>query len=137
MNRIDFQQLAELRLKEARALLAAGFPEGAYYLAGYAVECALKACISRRTREHDFPDKKLANDSHMHDLKELVRLALLKSELETAVQVDAVLDTNWTIVQDWSENSRYQRKTAQEAASLLLAVEDQTGGLFPWVRQRW
>jgi hypothetical protein len=30
MNRIDFQHLAELRLKEAKALLAAGFPEGAY-----------------------------------------------------------------------------------------------------------
>lgn len=45
-------------------LLTAGMPEGAYYLAGYAVECALKSCIARRTQEHDFPDKKLANDSH-------------------------------------------------------------------------
>jgi len=43
MNRVDLQQLAELRLKESKALFAAGFPEGAYYLAGYAVECALKA----------------------------------------------------------------------------------------------
>jgi HEPN domain-containing protein len=45
MNRFDSQKLASLRLREAKALLAAGFPEGAYYLAGYAVECALKACL--------------------------------------------------------------------------------------------
>jgi HEPN domain-containing protein len=68
MNRADFQQLSELRLREAQALLAAGLPDGAYYLAGYAVECALKACIAKRTREHDFADKKLVNDSHTHDL---------------------------------------------------------------------
>jgi hypothetical protein len=41
MNRADLQQIAELRLQEARTLLTGGFPDGAYYLAGYAVECAL------------------------------------------------------------------------------------------------
>lgn len=60
MNRLDFQRLAELRLSESTALLAAGFPDGAYYLAGYAMECALKACIAKRTREYDFPEKILA-----------------------------------------------------------------------------
>ena len=88
MNRTDFQEIAELRLRESRALLDAGFPGGAYYLAGYAVECALKACIAKRTQEHDFPDKKLVNDSHTHNLKELLRLAELKTEL------DSVLDAN-------------------------------------------
>jgi len=45
MNRIDFQEIAELRLRESKALLAAGIPEGAYYLAGYAVECALSTTV--------------------------------------------------------------------------------------------
>ena len=74
MNRKDFHQLAELRLKEARALLAAEFPDGAYYLAGYAVECGLKACIAKRTREHDYPDKKLVNKSYTHDVEDCWRL---------------------------------------------------------------
>jgi HEPN domain-containing protein len=30
-------------------LLEAGLYAGAYYLAGYAVECALKACIAKKT----------------------------------------------------------------------------------------
>jgi hypothetical protein len=37
--------------------LAARFPEGAYYLAEYAIECAFKACIAKRTQQHDFPEK--------------------------------------------------------------------------------
>jgi HEPN domain-containing protein len=40
MNRADFQKLAELRIREAKVLLDSKHYEGAYYLAGYAVECA-------------------------------------------------------------------------------------------------
>jgi HEPN domain-containing protein len=137
MNRIDFQEIAEIRLRESRALLAAGFPEGAYYLAGYAVECALKACIAKRTREHDFPEKKLANDSHTHNLKELLRLAELNSELDRLIAANAGMASALDKVLDWSETSRYQRKTAQDAADLLDAVEDRPGGLLPWIRLHW
>ena len=38
MNRKDFQELSRIRLKEAKALLDLGLWDGAYYLAGYAVE---------------------------------------------------------------------------------------------------
>lgn len=44
-TRVEFQRLAEARLVEAKALLDVGKWDGAYYLAGYAVELALKACI--------------------------------------------------------------------------------------------
>jgi hypothetical protein len=47
MNRNDFQKISRLRVKEAKALLDNGYPAGAYYLMGYAVECALKACIAK------------------------------------------------------------------------------------------
>ncbi len=137
MNRVDLQTIAELRIRESRALLNAGFPEGAYYLAGYSVECALKACIAKRTREFDFPEKKLTNDSHTHDLLKLIQLANLKLELDAAVHADANLQARLDTIQDWSEASRYDRKSQQEAADLIDAVEDQTGGLLPWIRQRW
>jgi len=38
MNRKDLQDLALIRLKEAKALLDKGLYDGAYYLCGYAVE---------------------------------------------------------------------------------------------------
>ena len=58
MDRKDLQTLSRVRLKEATSLLNLGFYDGAYYLAGYAVECALKACIAKGTRRYEFPDKK-------------------------------------------------------------------------------
>lgn len=137
MNRTDFQEIAELRLRESKALLAAGFSEGAYYLAGYAVECALKACIAKRTREHDFPEKKLVNDSHTHDLGKLLQLAELKIDLEAAMQANPAMQSSLDAVQDWSETSRYEKKSVQEATELLQAIEDQAGGLLPWIKLRW
>lgn len=50
MFRKDFQDLAMVRVREAEMLLAAGLFDGAYYLAGLAVECALKACIAKATQ---------------------------------------------------------------------------------------
>lgn len=69
MNRSDFKKLAVLRLKEAKVLLDNKCYEGAYYLAGYAVECALKACIAKNTKRFEFPPKpKFVQDLYQHDL---------------------------------------------------------------------
>ena len=57
MNRFDFQRLAKIRIKEAGVLLEKRCYEGAYYLVGYAVECALKACIAKQTQRFEFPEK--------------------------------------------------------------------------------
>jgi HEPN domain-containing protein len=57
MDRKDLRALSRVRLSEARALFKAGLPDGAYYLAGYAVECALKACIAKETQRYEFPEK--------------------------------------------------------------------------------
>jgi HEPN domain-containing protein len=74
------QVLARTRLKEAKTLLGADHPDGAYFLAGYAVECGLKACIAGKTQRHEFPDKKIVNASYTHNLKELVKVANLERE---------------------------------------------------------
>lgn len=49
MNRTQLQILAEERARDAEALLNAGRWSGAFYLAGYAIECGLKACIAKLT----------------------------------------------------------------------------------------
>jgi HEPN domain-containing protein len=136
MNRTEFQQLSEVRIREANALLDAGFSDGAYYLAGYAVECALKACIAKRTREHDFPERE-SQGYYVHDLRKLLGFARLNIELDQALQGDPAMESNWTVVVNWSEASRYLAKTAQEAADLIHAIEDKAGGILPWITQRW
>src|SRR5580658_1272621 len=143
MNRDDFQQLAELRLKEARALQAAGFPEGAYYLAGYAVECALKACIAKKTQQHDFPDKKLVDKSYSHDVEKLVDAAGLYDRLKTEIASNEDLALDWETVREWSEQSRYDLFSGGSfgrfaTAQLLIdAVESEKSGAFRWIRQSW
>jgi HEPN domain-containing protein len=137
MNRADFQRLADLRIEESRALLAAGFPDGAYYLAGYAVECALKACIAKKTQLHEFPVKG-SHKFYSHDLEDLFGFAELRLELAGALSANPAMDANWTIVKDWSEEVRYESgRTDQDAQALISAIVDDAGGLLPWLRLRW
>jgi len=88
VNRADFQKLSRLRIKEAKALLDGGLYSGAYYLAGYAVECALKACIAKLTKEHDFPDREVVNKSWSHRLSQLVEVAGLEKERNEKARLD-------------------------------------------------
>ena len=137
MDRSDFQQLAEVRAKEAQSLFEQEQYDGAYYLAGYAVECALKACIAKRTRQYEFPDKNLAKKVFTHNLAILVQLASLENELETATQSNPDLGNNWNTTKDWSEEARYDRHVQQKAEDLLTAVLDRESGILPWLRERW
>src|SRR5207248_9891874 len=62
------------------ALLDLGMWDGAYYLAGYAVEVALKACIIKAVMATDaFPEKKFSENCWTHDLEKLIVLAGLKA----------------------------------------------------------
>ena len=83
-ERTLFQQLAELRLNEAKLLFQEHQPSGAYYLAGYAIECAFKAIISAQFRANEIPDKALVNRVYTHDLADLIKLAGLESQLDVA-----------------------------------------------------
>lgn len=131
MNRADFQQLAALRLDEARSLLAAGQPSGAYYLAGYAVERALKACIARQTRAENFPPRpETVRNMYTHDLSRLVRIAELQSELVSARAANPAFQRYWETVSTWSEQARYETFTQAQAADLLTAISDPTNGVM-------
>ena len=136
MNRLEFQSLARIRLREARALLRAGHHDGAYYLAGYSVECALKACIARRTKRHDFPDKRTVDASYTHRLEDLVRVAELQKSLSTSMRSDPALALNWAVVKDWNEETRYERKTRHQARDLVRAISGQHG-VLQWARRHW
>jgi len=83
LNRAKFQKLAEMRIADAQSLFQAGRYEGAYYLAGYAVECAIKACIAKLVRRHDFlPEREIVSKIYVHDIEKLIGVAGLKNEWE-------------------------------------------------------
>jgi HEPN domain-containing protein len=136
MNRREFQKLAKVRLLEAKLLLAANAPDGAYYMAGYAVECALKACIAKSTERHDFPDKVRANRSHTHNMRELISVAGLKTDHEAAVR-QYEFSWRWDIMIQWSEESRYQSNSVDDAKALIEAIENRKYGILQWLKKHY
>jgi HEPN domain-containing protein len=138
MNRADFQRLARLRLREARVLLKNGLPDGAYYLGGYALECALKAVIARSTQRFDFPEKKRVDDSHTHDLGKLMTIANLRPAFELERSSDPNLDADWRVVERWNERARYEvGRTPKEAQELLKSIKDRHRGVMRWIETHW
>jgi HEPN domain-containing protein len=137
MDRRDLQELSKVRLREARALLGLGFFDGAYYLAGYAVECALKSCIAKRTLRYEFPDKKRVDSSYSHNPRELLKVAGLEDEFRERASIDVAFRDNWETVLSWSEQSRYNRNEAKSAQDLLLAVSAKDHGILSWLKLYW
>ncbi len=117
--------------------LAVPMPDGAYYLAGYAVECALKACIAKGYGPEEWPEKQFVADCHTHEILKLVRLASLEATMATDVTANPNLGTNWNIVKDWSERSRYERHSLAKAERLHEAVAHGVDGVLPWIKARW
>jgi HEPN domain-containing protein len=138
LNRKLLQTLAESRLEEGRILLAHNQWTGAYYLTGLAVECALKACLARAVKEHDYPDKKFVNGMYQHDLQSLIGLdALLLADLQAVMARDSKLEANWKTVKDWDDEKRYDIVDEQEAKGLYDATADTSSGVMPWIKGRW
>jgi HEPN domain-containing protein len=137
MNRADLQRIAGQYLDAAKILLQSGQWAPAYYLSGYSIECGLKACIARRFREHDFPDRKTVNDSYTHDLPKLVKIAALERELQTAERLSDDFKVNWALVKDWSEESRYEERSETEAKSIIKGMDAKPNGVLEWITQHW
>lgn len=136
MTRRDFHRLTRVRLRDARVLLASGNNEGAYYLAGLAIECALKAAIARKTQRYDFPPKPpIVSGMYVHDLNKLLVAAGLDSALDAALANNPALKTNWALVKDWSVESRYV-VGGLNGVELYRAVAGRNG-VLGWLRQHW
>jgi HEPN domain-containing protein len=137
MTRENFHKVSGLRVQEALTLLEAGHYPGAYYLIGYAVECALKACVAKQVKQYDFPDKKLANEAFTHDLEKLIRVSGLSPDFESDRKEDPELELNWAIVKDWSETVRYEFDITEFQARDLYSACTGRNGVLPWVKKRW
>lgn len=138
MNKVDLEKLVAIRLAEAETLLKTGNFPGAYYLVGYSLECALKACITKQVKQYDFPNKQLANQSHTHNLTELLGVAGLKQRLAEKEKQDPDFSLNWAVAKDWSESSRYECNIEETRANdLFKAVTEENSGILAWLKTYW
>lgn len=135
MNRSEWERQARSHASSARVLLRTRNFDAAYYLAGLAVECALKGRIASLFRANDIPDKRLVNDVHTHDLTALVRIAGLRDRLAAEQQTNVQFDSNWKTVTTWSNESRYSAWTQVEATEMVNAVTQRGTGALACIRR--
>jgi HEPN domain-containing protein len=139
VTRRELQSLAQLRLREAEVLFAAGFFDGCAYLCGYVVELALKARICATLGLNDYPEKgsRMKDAFRTHDFDDLKLLAGMEHEFSAS---RPVLLANWSIASKWKPERRYEpegtydRAAAEEILNAIRAVPD---GVFECISLRW
>lgn len=154
-KRIDFQQLAFIKIKEANALYRRKLYHGAFYLAGYALEFSLKAAVCKNLKMDDFFEDKPRNDPSKlkegilekfktHDYRMLIILAGLYRQLEEDKQKDVNFDINWSHIEqmNWSEICRYENPNTDkynpdDVKAFISAIENKQGGFLKWIRKYW
>ncbi len=137
LTRDLLRSLAETRLSDATLLLDEGRHSSAYYLAGYAVELGLKACISRQIDKDTIPDVEILRNVLKHDVRTLVGLAGLGAELEAEKARSPGFTVNWALVAEWRTESRYEIVDATSARLMVDAIAHVQDGVLPWIRKFW
>lgn len=126
-----------IRLEDSILLLRENKASSAYYLAGYSVELALKACISKLFVANAIPEKGFVNAIYTHSLENLMSSSGLQPALKGEMKVDPILGANWGIASKWTESSRYEFWDPVTAATLINAIAQRDHGVFQWVKKHW
>jgi hypothetical protein len=117
----DLDSLADERLADAHALLAAGRFAGAHYMCGYAMEMKLKSRICKTHEWAEYPPQtgdRMAQALKTHKLAEL----LLFTGLERTILAGHT--DQWSAVVAWDPEQRYRPSaiTAEQAQTMIGAT---------------
>ena len=137
VKRTDLQAVAQGKIDDAQYLLSIRRYSNAFYLAGYAIEIGLKACIAKQFSADTIPDKKFVADIHVHDLRKLIGLAGLTADLRKKEAASPQFSLNWALVTEWTPEVRYGVIDALTAQVVVVAITDATDGVLPWIKTVW
>ena len=128
------KRLANKRYAEAKLLNKKRLFSGAYYLGGYVIELALKACYCKNVKKGEFPPERGVYDKlYNHDLNKLLDVSGIKSDFNDEVENSNDLQSAWDVIKDWSEKTRYTILNKEEAESLINSIEK----VFNWIMTKW
>ncbi|WP_028527203.1 hypothetical protein [Runella limosa] len=144
----DFQTMAGLKVVEAKVLCSGGHHKAAFYLAGYALEFALKAAVCKCLDMPDFFKEKQKGTAgyvggvlekyKTHDIKTLIVLAGLYNKLEDYKTVNSDFGLAWYHIENlnWSERCRYEL-AGHSDIDVNKFVEGIETQFLPWISQHW
>jgi len=118
-----FYQAALRRFEDAEFLLDGERTTGAVYLAGYAVECMLKAMILSRTREKEQADVAASfRGVKAHDFGWLMKEYLARK----GPQIPKAISRLFYLVNTWTTSIRYRPGAVRkrEAIAFVRAAKD-------------
>ena len=107
----DLRRMAKARIDDAKALRAAGRYDGAVYIAGYAVECQLKARIATSLlAQGAWPETNVEFDNlgrlKSHRWEDLLKLSGRKAQIDKSTTRQAAwsyeLEAGISIRQNWN-----------------------------------
>lgn len=133
----EIESLADLKFNEAQCLFQNNYFDGAYYLAGYVIELLLKARVCKALNISDFflfsrgkPEAYKPYKSHDYD--QLLIFSGLFADFSSKSLSDPVFKAHWSIVNTWSEGSRYLTgKTDRETQTFLTSVLE----ISTWIKR--
>ena len=127
-----FKKLSSTRIQEARFLYNKGFYSGAYYLAGYSIEFALKAYYCKQMK---FPPRE-TKDLYSHNISTLVQSCGLKKQFEKDIKKDHNLGGFWGTVKEWNEEARYKIFKKRTVENFLKAIDNKSKGVLTWIKKK-
>ena len=127
-----YYRCAFLRFEDAQILLRADHTTGAVYLAGYGVECILKALVLMAVPLRDRPAMLLSfRGAKAHDYE------WLRSQYfhNSGPRFPREINEQFTLVNSWSTDLRYRPNTVrdEEAEGFLIAVSR----ILHWADERF
>lgn len=139
-------EISNTRLAESVVLEKNGYYDGAFYLAGYSVELALKAKICILLDIPNLYDESFLNGDKRdlfksyksHNLDHLILLSGLRSKFDFAKSNNADLQKNWNFVAEtWNEKCRYYccgTTKKEDCQRLIAAISDTKNGILTWIQ---
>lgn len=139
-TRQELKSLSRTRLKEVKVLFNNKLYDGAFYLAGYIIELALKARICK-ILDMDYPDTgELSRSFKTHKLENLLKLGGLHGKFEQELSNNRDFQINWSLILSWSEEFRYYptgTNTRNNVQDLINAIENPNNGILTWIKRKW
>jgi HEPN domain-containing protein len=126
-----FYRRAIMRFDEAQLLFKSQFTTGAVYLAGYGIECTLKALVLTAARAKDRATTLQSfRGRKAHDYDWLRSIYVKRG----GARFPSEINQHFTLVNDWSTELRYLPKQvgSAEAKSFLKAAE----AIIQWAKKR-
>ena len=140
-TKLELQQLALTRLEEVKALSEKGLYDGAFYLAGYVVELALKARICTHLEVDNYLDSgEISRSFKTHNLKNLLILSGLQGKFSREISKNFELLKNWSLILDWTAEHRYKllsSSSRKELQGIINALDNKNNGVLTWIKKHW